>query len=85
MRTGSEPTTARSALRMRFWLSVWGVVWAVFGTVAFAVAGRFGWSLACGLLLLAVLTDLVVVVWRIRRRARGTDRDDRYGGRRSRR
>ncbi|MYV55334.1 DUF6343 family protein [Streptomyces sp. SID3212] len=79
MRAGSEPRTARSALRMRFWLSIWGVIWAVFGTVAFAVAGRMGWSLACGLLLLAVLADLGVVLWRIRRRARGTDRDDRYG------
>ena len=34
MRTGSEPATARSALRARFWLSVWGLVWAVFGTAA---------------------------------------------------
>lgn len=28
MRTGSEPTTARSPLRLRFWLSLWGLVWA---------------------------------------------------------
>jgi membrane protein implicated in regulation of membrane protease activity len=80
MRTGSEPTTARSALRMRFWLSVWGVIWAVFGTVAFAAAGRLGWSLACGLLLLAIVADLVVVVRRIRRRRREPGRrPDRYG------
>ena len=44
MRTGSEPTTARSALRARFWLSVWGLVWAIFGTAAFAVVGRPGWA-----------------------------------------
>ena len=46
MRTGSEPTTARSALRTRFWLSMWGLVWAVFGTAAFALAGRPGWAIA---------------------------------------
>ncbi|WP_256966746.1 DUF6343 family protein, partial [Streptomyces caniscabiei] len=32
MRTGSEPTTARSPLRMRLWLSVWGLIWAIAGT-----------------------------------------------------
>lgn len=66
MRTGSEPTTARSALRMRFWLSVWGVVWTVAGTVAFALAGHPGWALACGLLWLVVTVDLVVVLRHIR-------------------
>ncbi|BFO20615.1 DUF6343 family protein [Streptomyces sp. KM77-8] len=66
MRTGSEPTTARSALRMRFWLSVWGVVWTVSGTVAFALAGYPGWALACGLLWLVITVDLVVVLHRIR-------------------
>ncbi|GGP82752.1 DUF6343 family protein [Streptomyces griseomycini] len=68
-RTGSEPVTARSALRMRFWLSVWGVVWTVFGTAAFAIAGRPGWALACGLLWLVVVVDLAVVVRRIRQGA----------------
>ncbi len=66
MRTGSEPTTARSALRMRFWLSVWGVVWTVSGTVAFALAGHPGWALACGLLWLVVTVDLAVVLRHIR-------------------
>jgi hypothetical protein len=66
MRTGSEPTTARSALRMRFWLSVWGVVWTVAGTVAFAIAGHPGWALVCGLLWLLVTVDLVVVLRHIR-------------------
>ncbi|MCP3766038.1 MULTISPECIES: DUF6343 family protein [Streptomyces] len=66
MRTGSEPRTARSALRMRFWLSVWGEVWTVFGTVAFAVSGHPGWALLCGLLWLVVTVDLIVVVRRLR-------------------
>jgi hypothetical protein len=66
MRTGSEPTTARSALRTRFWLSVWGLVWAVFGTAAFAVVGRTGWAVACGVLALVVAVDLFLVVRHIR-------------------
>ncbi|MET8791895.1 DUF6343 family protein [Streptomyces pseudogriseolus] len=66
MRTGNEPRTARSPLRMRFWLSVWGLVWTVAGTVGFALAGHPGWALACGVLFLVVVTDLVFVVRHIR-------------------
>ncbi|MGA5146164.1 DUF6343 family protein [Streptomyces griseoincarnatus] len=66
MRTGSEPTTARSPLRVRFWLSVWGVLWTVAGTVAFALAGHPGWALACGMLFLVVVADLAFVVRHIR-------------------
>ncbi|MFE6332545.1 DUF6343 family protein [Streptomyces sp. NPDC057798] len=66
MRTGSEPTTARSALRTRFWLSVWGLAWAVFGTVAFALVGRTGWAVACGVLALVVAGNLLLVVRHIR-------------------
>jgi hypothetical protein len=66
MRTGSEPTTARSALRARFWLSLWGLVWATFGTVVFALIGRPGWAAACGALWLVVAADMTVVVRHIR-------------------
>ncbi|MFE5510762.1 DUF6343 family protein [Streptomyces sp. NPDC056529] len=66
MRTGNEPVTARSPLRMRFWLSVWGLLWAAFGTVAFALVGRPGWAAACGVLFLVVLVDMVLVVRRMR-------------------
>ncbi|MFF5636666.1 DUF6343 family protein [Streptomyces sp. NPDC012825] len=69
MRTGNEPVTARSPLRMRFWLSVWGLLWAAFGTVAFAVVNRPGWAAACGVLFLVVLVDLVLVVRRMRQGA----------------
>jgi hypothetical protein len=61
MRTGSEPTTARSALRMRLWLSLWGLAWAVFGTAAFAVVGRPGWAAACGVLWAVITVDVAVV------------------------
>ncbi|MET8943439.1 DUF6343 family protein [Streptomyces sp. NPDC004542] len=66
MRTGSEPVTARSALRARLWLSVWGVAWAIVGTAAFAFAGRPGWAAACGVLWLVAAVDLTVIVRHIR-------------------
>ncbi|MFJ8359566.1 DUF6343 family protein [Streptomyces sp. NPDC093984] len=66
MRTGSEPTTARSALRARFWLSLWGLVWATFGTVVFVLLGRLGWAAACGALWLVVAADMTVIVRHIR-------------------
>ncbi|MFE0104332.1 DUF6343 family protein [Streptomyces sp. NPDC059009] len=54
--------TARSPLRMRFWFSVWGLLWAAGGTVLFALAGRPGWAAAFGALLLVVTADLAVIV-----------------------
>ncbi|WP_432074733.1 DUF6343 family protein [Streptomyces wuyuanensis] len=65
MRTGNEPVTARSPLRMRFWLSVWGLLWAVAGTALFALAARPEWAIACGVLSLVVMTDLMIVVHRL--------------------
>ncbi|MEU5719765.1 DUF6343 family protein [Streptomyces sp. NPDC020403] len=66
MRTGSEPATARSPLRMRFWLSLWGMVWAAFGLAAFLVTGRPGWAAACAVLLVVTVTDCCLVVRHIR-------------------
>jgi hypothetical protein len=66
MRTGSEPTTARSPLRARFWLSVWGLVWTIFGTAAFALAGRPGWAAACGVLWLIVTIDMTMILRHMR-------------------
>ncbi|GAA2960797.1 DUF6343 family protein [Streptomyces enissocaesilis] len=69
MRTGSEPRTARSPLRLRLWLSLWGLLWAVGGTVALAAAGRTGWAVACGCLAVVVTADLVTVVRHLRQGA----------------
>ncbi|MFF9061459.1 DUF6343 family protein [Streptomyces sp. NPDC014882] len=66
MRTGSEPVTARSALRMRLWLSVWGLLWAAFGTVAFALVGRPGWAAVCGVLWLVITVDMSVIARHLR-------------------
>ncbi|NEE49633.1 hypothetical protein G3M55_34130, partial [Streptomyces sp. SID8455] len=66
MRTGSEPATARSPLRMRFWLSLWGTFWALFGLLAFSLTGRPGWAVACAVLLVLTVLDLCVVTYRMR-------------------
>ncbi|MFG3393424.1 DUF6343 family protein [Streptomyces parvus] len=66
MRTGSEPVTARSPLRMRLWLSLWGTAWALFGLVAFSMNGRPGWAAACGVVLLLAVVDLCVITYRMR-------------------
>lgn len=66
MRTGSEPTTARSALRARFWLSVWGLFWAMFGTAVFVLVGRPGWAAAFGVLWLVIAVDFALVVRHLR-------------------
>ena len=66
MRTGNEPVTARSPLRMRFWLSIWGLIWTSAGTAAFALTGRTEWATACGVLWLIVVVDLVIIVRHIR-------------------
>jgi hypothetical protein len=51
---------------MRLWLSLWGMAWAIFGTVAFALAGRTGWAVACGVLWLVVTVDLTLILRHIR-------------------
>jgi hypothetical protein len=66
MRTGSEPATARSPLRLRFWLGLWGVLWAAFGTTVFALLQRPGWAAACGVLFLVAAVDLTMVVRHLR-------------------
>jgi hypothetical protein len=69
MRTGDEPRTARSALRARLGLTIFGLVWAVAGTVAFALTGREGWAIACGVIALVAVVNLSVIVHHIRQGA----------------
>ncbi|WP_374983573.1 DUF6343 family protein [Streptomyces fradiae] len=70
MRTGNEPVTARSPLRLRLGLGVWGLLWALAGTIAFALVGRTGWAIACGVLFLIVATDVAMIVRHMRQGAR---------------
>ncbi|MGW1071791.1 DUF6343 family protein [Streptomyces sp. NPDC002537] len=66
MRTGNEPMTARSPLRLRCGLAAWGLAWAIGGTVLFVLAGHPGWAIACGVLVVMTAVDLAVVIRRIR-------------------
>jgi hypothetical protein len=66
IRTGDEPLHARSPLRMRCALALWGLVWTVAGTVGFLLVHRPGWAAACAALAAVTLTDLVLVVRHIR-------------------
>ncbi|MFJ8930364.1 MULTISPECIES: DUF6343 family protein [unclassified Streptomyces] len=66
IRTGDEPVTARSPLRLRLGLALFGLVWTVFGTVAFLLAHRPGWALACGILWLITTVDLFMILRHIR-------------------
>jgi hypothetical protein len=66
MRTGNEPVQARSPLRIRCGLALWGLLWAVVGAVAFAAAERPEWAAACAALAAVAATDLVMVIRHIR-------------------
>ncbi|MFE6100141.1 DUF6343 family protein [Streptomyces laurentii] len=66
MRTGSEPATARSTLRLRFWLSLWGMLWAAFGATVFALFGAVGWTVACGVLFVVAAVDMTLVIRHLR-------------------
>ncbi|MGP4004188.1 DUF6343 family protein [Streptomyces sp. 8N706] len=65
MRTGSEPSEARSPLRLRMGLAAWGLLWALAGTVIFAELSRIGWAVACGVIALLAAVDVVVVAHRM--------------------
>ncbi|MER6047017.1 DUF6343 family protein [Streptomyces sp. NPDC001793] len=62
MRTGDEPLHARSPLRMRCGLALWGLLWTVAGAVAFVMAGRPQWAAACAALAAVTLADLAMVI-----------------------
>ncbi|MCQ4082397.1 DUF6343 family protein [Streptomyces sp. RB6PN25] len=62
MRTGSEPTQARSPLRLRLGLTAWGLLWAVGGMIIFLFAGLPGWAAAFGAVALVALVDMGVVI-----------------------
>ncbi|MEU7593540.1 DUF6343 family protein [Streptomyces sp. NPDC039022] len=66
MRTGNEPLQARSPLKMRRGLALWGMLWAAAGTAAFVLAGRPGWAAACAVVTALAATDLAIVVRHIR-------------------
>lgn len=66
MRTGYEPVQARSPLRLRLGLIVFGLLWAVVGLTGFAEAGHPGWAGVFGAIILLALVDMSVVVHHMR-------------------
>lgn len=66
MRSGNEPVNARSALRLRLGLGIWGLVWAGAATAAFALTEHPGWALLCGLIFLVAAVDVTLVTRHIR-------------------
>lgn len=66
MRTGDEPLHARSPLRLRLALASFGVLCAICGAIVFIAVGSAGWAIACIVLGVVALTDLAVVIVRIR-------------------
>lgn len=62
MRSGNEPVTARSPLRLRFWLSVWGMFWSAAGAAVFSLAARPGWAAVCAAVTVLAAVDLAVVL-----------------------
>ncbi|WEV29987.1 DUF6343 family protein [Streptomyces sp. 71268] len=66
LRTGDEPLHARSPLRLRLGLALWGLAWAVGGAVAFSSVGRPGWAAACAVVAALAVLDLGCVLRRLR-------------------
>lgn len=66
MRTGNEPLQARSPLKIRCGLALWGVLCTIAGAVAFVDAGRPEWAAACAALAMVAATDLAMVIRHIR-------------------
>src|SRR4249919_151095 len=66
MRTGDEPSHARSPLRLRLALTVFGLASTVTGAVLLAAAGRPGWAIAFAAGAVVALVDLAVVIHRLR-------------------
>lgn len=66
LRTGDEPVHARSPLRMRFWLALWGVLWMIAGTVFFVAVDQPVWAAVTAALAAITAVDMVVVVRHIR-------------------
>ncbi|WP_037908163.1 DUF6343 family protein [Actinacidiphila yeochonensis] len=65
-RTGYEPTQARSPLRLRLGLALFGLVWGAVAAVGFAVVGQPAWAGICALIAALALADCAVVVHRMR-------------------
>jgi uncharacterized protein DUF6343 len=68
-RTGYEPTQARSPLRLRLGLAVFGLLSGIGAAVGFAVYGHPGWAAVCAAVAAVAAADCAVVIRHIRQGA----------------
>lgn len=66
IRSGDEPVHARSPLRLRFWLALWGTLWMIAGTVFFVAVDQPVWAAVTAALAAITTVDIVVVVRHMR-------------------
>ena len=65
MRTGDEPSHARSPLRLRLGLAVFGLGCAIIGCAIFAALDQTGWLIASVALGLVAIADMIIVLGHI--------------------
>ena len=65
MRTGDEPSHARSPLRLRLGLAVFGLGCAIIGCAIFAALDAIGWLIASIALGLVAIADMIIVIGHI--------------------
>jgi hypothetical protein len=66
MRTGNEPATARSPLRLRLGLAIFGAVVCAAAAIVFGVLGYTGWAAVFGVIAFVACVNTGVVIARIR-------------------
>ena len=69
IRSGDEPTHARSALRMRLWLTIFGLVNGIAGVIVFDLLGSTPFMVAFAVFGLISAVNLLVVARHIRQGA----------------
>ncbi|MDG4532387.1 DUF6343 family protein [Streptomyces sp. AV19] len=65
-RSGNEPMTARSPLRLRCGLASFGLVVSAGGAWLFAASGHPGWAAAFAVLALVTVVDLTLIIRHLR-------------------
>lgn len=66
VRTGNEPMTARSALRLRLGLAIFGAVACAAAAIVLGVLGHAGWAIGLGVVAFVACVNVGVVVARIK-------------------
>lgn len=66
LRTGDEPSRARSPLGLRLVMTIVGLVFGLAGTVLFTIAGHIAWAVVFAVTGVIAAIDMAVVIVRIR-------------------